>query len=592
MNTIKRFYIYAVAFISFEVVLWGLIELARSLVAGSEIASQASQLAAALSLILVGIPVFLIHWIIAQRGSTADIEDRSARLRAIFLYGMLLATLLPTVHNMLALVNRQLADSMNIEIGQELIGFGQAASDNLIAIALNLASALFFYLVLRNDWQSPLVGDAFPEMRRIYRYIWLIYGLGIIIVGSQQILEYLLSLAAASGNDRITGGVNLSLLQLNSADISQLANGLSLIIIGLPTFAFAAFWIQRSLINAAERLSMLRLVVLYCLVFVSVVVVLISTGMLFEKILLWLFAESMTAAELISLTNRPVSAAVPFGLVWIYFGSILSREVNTLPNTPRRSGLRRLYLYILAALGLTAAFIGVHTTIIFLVDYSLGEISWDVISHSNLASSLASLAIGLPLWFITWRPMAIEAKISNEAGDYARRSLVRKSYIFLFLFLGLMGVMFSTGMLIFINLRTILGDPPDHLVAEQLRLFTSLILFALLLGYHWRILRKDIRLAESILSKKHAKYPVLVLASEDTDLIMNLVEALRRQVPAMPVSIHRVSQGTPDEILSAAKAVILPAELVANPPEGLRVWLKTFSGEHVVLPTPADGWHW
>jgi hypothetical protein len=592
MNSIKRLYIYAVAFISFEVVLWGTIQLVRAMVARTEITTAASQVAGALSLILVGLPVFLIHWIIAQRSAAVDIEDRSARLRAIFFYGMLLVTLLPMLHNTLALVNRQMANYMQIELGRVLIGSEQIASDNLIAIALNAAAALYFYLVLSRTWQSALEGDAFPEVRRFYRYIWLIYGLGLCILGSQKFLEYILSLPSTYGGNPLPSGVNLSILQTNSADIALLSDGLSLIAVGAPLFAFILFWVQRSLVDNGERLSMLRLVVLYCLVFASVVVTLVSTGMLLDKILHWLLGERLPIAELLALISRPLSVAVPFGLVWIYFGSTLSREVNTLPDTPRRSGLRRLYLYVLAALGLISFFIGLHMTIILVIDYFWGDITWEASLRSNLASALAMVMVGFPLWVISWHPMASEARISGESGDHARRSLVRKSYLYFFLFLGLMGVMFSSGMLIYMNLRSLLGDAPDHLTVEILRLCTSLALFLLLLGYHWQVLRRDVQLAESTLSKQHAKYPVLILAPEEDDLVVSLVEALRRQAPALPVSIHRFSQGTPDETLSAAKAVIMPGELIVNPSEGLRVWLKSFSGEHLVLPTEVKGWHW
>jgi hypothetical protein len=592
MNTIKRFYLYAVAFISFEVVLWGVIELVRSMVAGTEPTGAATRLAAALSLILVGTPVFLVHWGLAQRGASLEIEERSSRLRAIFLYGMLLATLLPSVQNTLALVNRQLASALNIEMWRVLVGTGQVLSDNLIAIAMNAAAALVFFGVLRKDWRSSLEGEAFAEVRRFYRYLWLIYGLGLLIFGSQQILQFLFGLPTAAGVGQTPGGIRLSTLLLDSPDVALLANGLTLVLLGTPLFAFVTFWVQRSLAEESERSSMLRLVVLYGLGFTSVVVVLVSTSMFLDKLLQWLLGESLTIAEFMQLISRPVSVALPFGLVWIFYGSALSREVNTLPDTPRRSGLRRLYLYVLALFGLAAAFIGVHMTVVFLVEYLTESMIWDATLRSRMASSLSTFIVGLPLWALTWRPMAYEARKSGEAGDHSRRSLVRKAYLYLFLFVGLMGVMFSGGMLIFMFLRTFLGDPPDRLVLEILRLVASLMLFSLLLAYHWQTLRRDVRLAESTLTKQHAQFPVLILAPEDNELVINLVEAFKRQVPAMPVSIHRFSQGVPDETLSAAKAVILPGELIAKPPEGLRLWLQTFSGAHLVLPTPAKGWHW
>ena len=60
MKTIRRIYFYAVALISMEVVLWGMIGLARSIFSNSS-SGGVSQLSEALALILVGVPVFGIQ---------------------------------------------------------------------------------------------------------------------------------------------------------------------------------------------------------------------------------------------------------------------------------------------------------------------------------------------------------------------------------------------------------------------------------------------------------------------------------------------------------------------------------------------------
>ena len=81
MKTVRRLYFYAVAFISIEVVLWGLIGLARSIV-DETVGGQADALARALALIVVGMPIFLFHWLWAQRLASRDPEERAAGVRA------------------------------------------------------------------------------------------------------------------------------------------------------------------------------------------------------------------------------------------------------------------------------------------------------------------------------------------------------------------------------------------------------------------------------------------------------------------------------------------------------------------------------
>ena len=109
MQSVRRLYLYAVSLVSLEVVLWGSIGLLRSLLAGGEIGGGgADRLAGALALIFVGIPVFILHWWWVQRSVQNEPEERSARVRAIFLYVTLLATLVPVAQNTLVFIDHLL----------------------------------------------------------------------------------------------------------------------------------------------------------------------------------------------------------------------------------------------------------------------------------------------------------------------------------------------------------------------------------------------------------------------------------------------------------------------------------------------------
>jgi hypothetical protein len=577
MDAIRRLYVYAVAFISLEVVLWGSIELARSAAGRQSGDGSARQLAGALSLILVGLPVFWLHWGIAQRNALADLGERSSRLRAIFLYGVLLATLLPAVQNGLALVNRFLLDSFELEAWRALVGGEQVAVDNLIAIALNAAVAFYFFQVLKKDWQQPLEGEAFAEVGRLFRYIWLLYGVGLLVAGVQQVVHYLLVNLPGDGE---------------WVRQPALWNGVSLALVGTGVYIFSAFWIEQTLALPSERQSLTRLVVLYGLVFTGVAVLLASAGLIGETALRWLFGENMTPRVLLAQVSRPISLALPFGMLWMVSGSTLSRELSAMPDSPRRSALRRLYAYVLSLFGLGATFIGLQMLLFLGVDLILGSEPFQAEPHERLSSALAFLLVGLPLWLSTWRPMEQEARQSGESGDHARRSLVRKTYLYLALFSGVMGVMFSSGTLLFTLLRTALGDQLERLAHEITHLGGLLMLFTMLLGYHWWTLSKDARLAARTLAKRHAQFPVLVLAPENGNFTRPVVAALRRQAPSLPVAVHSISQGAPDETLSAARAVIIPSEVLARPTESLRLWLQTFPGTRLVLPTPTPDWNW
>src|SRR5436190_19356021 len=141
MKTIRRLYFYLVAMISLEVVVWGVIGLLRSIVNGSDAVNGTEALAQALALIFVGVPIFLFHWLWSQNISAKDPEEKTSSLRAIFLYGAMLATLIPAVQNLFALINRSFLSTAHLSIERAVIGGLQTWTDNLLAILINLLIA-------------------------------------------------------------------------------------------------------------------------------------------------------------------------------------------------------------------------------------------------------------------------------------------------------------------------------------------------------------------------------------------------------------------------------------------------------------------
>src|SRR6185295_12145765 len=124
MKSIRRLYFYLVAFISIEIVVWGLVGLIRSVV-DQTVSGGADALAQALALILVGVPIFLIHWLWAQRVSAREEEEKTASLRASFLYAILFGTLIPVVQNLLAFIDRLFIDIARIDSVRALVGGSQ-----------------------------------------------------------------------------------------------------------------------------------------------------------------------------------------------------------------------------------------------------------------------------------------------------------------------------------------------------------------------------------------------------------------------------------------------------------------------------------
>jgi hypothetical protein len=231
---------------------------------------------------------------------------------------------------------------------QALIGGNQSASDDLIAIFVNCVAAGYFIFILRNDWevfyqaqtleqpsftqgtpvdlQASLQNEAYPEVRRFYRYLWLLYSLALVVAGVQQVLRFILTAWQTVGG----------------ATINLLMNGLALLLIGTPIWLFIGRVIRRSLVEVSERESLIRLGVLYLLSFISVAGLLISSGLVFYNLLRVLLGAKLPAAEFLILIAGPLSIAIPLAGVWIYYARDLSAEMEPLPNALRSMlGTRR-----------------------------------------------------------------------------------------------------------------------------------------------------------------------------------------------------------------------------------------------------------
>ena len=219
MSTVRRLYFYILVLVSMEVVLWGVVGLLRTILS-SGLVGGVSLLAAGLSLVIVGIPIFLLHWRTVQRESFADPVERASRIRAIFLYAALLATAVPMVFALLAILNRALVQLLGQSPSNAWYGAGQSEVDNLIAFIINAFAFGYFWSVLRGDWKAAVPENFLAETRRLYRYLWMIFGLTLTVAGVYNLLTYVLSSPWQK--------------------IPVLAGGLTMLLVGTPIWA--VFW--------------------------------------------------------------------------------------------------------------------------------------------------------------------------------------------------------------------------------------------------------------------------------------------------------------------------------------------------------------
>ena len=579
MKTIRRLYFYAIAFISMEVVVWGAINLLRSIFNASKIVDGASTLAQALSLILVGVPIFLVHWLWAQRASAKDDEEKTASVRAIFFYGILLGTLIPVVQNLLALIDRAFLAAANLYTFRAIIGGSQTWTDNLIAIVVNLLIAAYFWNILKDQWRALPETEAFAEIRRLYRFIWMLYGLLMVIYGAQQALDYAFTLSAGE--------------VLGTIGRETAVNAIALLVVGTPIWFFSWRILQDVLPDAAERESYLRLGILYLLSLGGVIVALTAGGNLVYMFLMQALGEGKSFAEFMQNIGGPISIGLPFAVIWAYYGKWLTQQFAFDEDAPRRAGKQRLYFYILSFLGLAATFFALASLFSIVIDLSFTRA---YLSSSGFASALsmalAALIAGLPLWLLTWRPAQADALAEGSVGDHARRSVIRKTYLYLVLFASVIGGMISGGILIFTLINSALGGGAGDVAKSALNSLQVFSLFVVLLLYHLSALRKDGAAHADALEEKQQDFKLVVLDEGDGGFAESVKVAFAKRAPKIPLTVVNVKDGIPADL--KADAVVLSSSLAMNTTASpnAEAWIRSFNGTKLIVTEDAAGVIW
>lgn len=567
MKTVRRLYFYAVALISIEVVLWGLINLLRSII-GQTIGGTAEVLARALALTVVGLPIFLFHWLWAQRLAARDDEERTASLRAIFFYGILLGTLIPFVQNLFALVNRLLLTAAGLETGRALLGGGGTVSDNLIAIVINGLVALYFWSILRAEWRMLPDTENFADVRRLYRYIWVIYGLLMTIFGAQQILRYIFFVPAG---------------MLGEMTRETVMNGLALLLVGTPLWVYSWGVVQGSLVDEQEHDSNLRLAFLYILALSGVITVLTTAAMVLHTLLEALLGAAVSGTDMVNKIGGPLSIGVPLAAVWTYHARWLGLHIDSIAEPVRRAGMKRIYRYILSVVGLGGTFIGVAQLLYFIIRFFTGGslVMGDTL-RSDLSRSLAVIAAWLPLWLLSWRGLQGEVEQAGDAAEHARRSVVRRAYLYLALFAGVIGGMFVAVMLVFELVNTALtGHQQGDFLTRALNDLQLLVLFGVLLGYHLTVMRRDGRAAAAALAGRQKAFKLLVVDSGKS-FGQSVRAAVARVAPHMPVTVAaRQPRGRFDAMIVSGSRLLAGSQ-----------WVYKFRGTRIVVPDEADGLRW
>ena len=585
MNTARRWYIYLVCAISLHGVTWAVIALFRNLLAGGggDVAFIALQIAT----IIIALPLFLVHWLWAQRLADRDINEREAGLRGIYHYGMMAGFLGPVIANAFTVISFVLW-VVTGRPGYVPSAYGIRTSTfqdilyNLIAIVV--CTLLWFYQkrVVADDLKASNESSGFATMRRFYLFLFSAWGVSMTTMVVIHVIRWVMF---QFGGESVSMGDNSGYLVGETARL----------IVGLPLWLI--FWRKvQSLFSGpdeSERESALRKFYLYTIVFVAALTAVTNaTG-----ILAGLFRRILSLPPEGDI-RTPLPVIIGMALLWVYHAFVLKDDASVSVESARQGGVRRLYLYLVAAVGLAAFLVGLSGDLSILIR-SFSQ-SFGNSMKESLAWFTAALIAGLPVWLIPWRQAQIEAVALTPEGVEARRSTVRKVYLYFYLFIATMTVLSSAVYILYRLLSLWLGVRSQGDLASGIAQAVAYALVGVGVWlYHGSALRGDGESSRRELAQRLKDVRVAIVDVGEAGFGQALFNRLQQEEPglnfdliALPAQDDEARQATVTK-LGEAGVIVGPLSIAVGGnnvnPEVTRSVINS-KARKIMIPMHLEGW--
>ena len=232
-------------------------------------------------------------------------------------------------------------------------------------------------------------------------------------------------------------------------------------------------------------------------------------------------------------------------------------------QAPRPAAVRRLYLYLVAAIGLGAFLAGLGGDVSVLIRSLAGEF-FNTGLKEQLAGFTGTLIAGVPVWLIPWRLAQLGAVAPAPIGTEERRSLVRKLYLYFYLFVATMTVLGSAIYVAFRLFSLALGERVTGNLLSDLGHALAFILIAMLRG--------DGKTAQIEKSERLANYSVAVVDTDQGEFGRAVIAEVKRELPGINILPIGLTSTAREAMGGAANEKNLAAQL-ANAQLIVGLWL-------------------
>ena len=411
------------------------------------------QASLAIALLLVGAPAWWIHFRMAERAARA-VEETSSALRSLYVHAVVLVSALLVFgygQRALRLVLQGLTFGSPDQQARGSFGLEpdwQARAAGAAAMAIAAAVVLAFHLRLsQGDRRTATITGRAAEVRHLALYALVVVGLFYATFSAagtldgiwRRVADAFVTLPGIAVQPSPPPGVIVPPAPSRDDVLRfQLLGAIPAIVAGLVLWLGTWIPLQRGLRPArdadVERRSLIRKLAIYLIVFVAAVVVLIAATTGLSLIVRRLLGDPIVE-QYTSLWHElaaPVSSLIVFAPAWLFYRRVVEGEAARESEIVRAATIRRLYTYLISAIGLAMAAVGAAGL--------LGVVGSQVLDlnthdHGETSAYIALIVVGGAAWAFHWR--IARARLDEDE----RRSLPRRLYLYLAVLGGVLGLL-------------------------------------------------------------------------------------------------------------------------------------------------------
>jgi hypothetical protein len=493
---------------------------------------------------------------------------------------------------------------LHLAFGVSPAGYGvrpptQSLWFNLTAIVILALLWLYHWRIRTGDEDTLPETDASATVRQLYIYAFAGTGLVLTALGAGNLIQWIMTSIAAGPTPADFGRL-------------YLADVIARLVIGAAVWV--PFWLIAQRLfqgpEVREQESIIRKIYLYVIVLASVLTAVSTLTLVLTDLLEGLFDVPSYGPSSRGGIILQVSVIIVSGIVWAYHAYVLRQDAIHARGMMQQATVRRIYLYLVAGVGLVSVLIGISGEISVLIR-AIGGPGLIISLRGQMAIFTAMLIAGLPVWLVNWRQIQMAAADPGEQGQEERSALERRIYFYFFIFIGTMAILSSAVFVVWQIVQLALGEGAgSDLLVDIGQALGYIVVAAAVWIYHGSILRRESIQVKKEIASQQKPVRVAVIDDDDGSLGVALIDQIKAKVPSatvQPIALSSAAQtamngnalaDSPVVVLAEAEVIVGPWHMaVAGSAGGLITesiaqTITNSPAHKVLIPVRDEGWEW